>query len=131
MTSWSDQLGALRLKYEHQPESLTTRPVVLRWWTPSQTYMPMFGSFREARRFFTGEGRPRLVALYNENSTRGDEAFLVFEVRPGLLKSRSGIAAGTVYGDPLPGGSLCLVTEDVVLWPVHPPEAPSRSTPRL
>ncbi len=131
MTSWSDKLSALRVKYEHQPESLTTRTVVFRWWTLSQTYMPMFGSFGEARRFFTGEGRSRLVALYSDTSRPGDEAFLVFEVRPGLLQSKSGIDAGTVYGYPVSGGCFCLVTEDAVLWPVHPPEAPTRSTPRL
>lgn len=131
--AWQEKVEQLRLALLEQRESLPAAEVTFRWWTPPKTYIPMFSeeSFSETLRFFRGEDRSRVVAIFRKSIHGGNFAFLVFEASPHILQSRSGVAKGILIGDAVPGGAVCLELEEKVIWPAAPPQCPDRRTPRL
>ncbi len=128
---WETRLDRLKAQFEEGGGSMNGLNVYFRWWTPAMTYVPALEPVTARRPSFRIEDRPRRVALFGEPARKGDQAFLVFDVSPGDLPSRDGVGKGVVFGETVPGGVLCLVTERATMWPINVPQRPNWRTPRL
>ncbi len=128
---WETRLDRLKAQFEERGESINGLNVCFRWWTPAITYVPALEPVTARRPSFRREHRPRRVAIFGEPASQGDHAFLVFDVSPGDLPSRDGVGKGTVFGETVPGGVLCLVTERATMWPISVPQRPKWRTSRL